>query len=254
MNCQIVSNKYRTTALFLAMAYVPHESVVLQDGSIKSVRTDTTRRDTYRINRVMELYPSCIDFISVSNGTALWNYESDHYLNADFSKSRFYDKLSDYVAAHSKSKIISVIVLDYFWMPALWATERYLGEHCRLLEFLIKIATNDGKADLRMVNGSCIYLPLAQGMYDAIRRSRLLPSLERVYEVQYLNEDEYNHHPLVWSDQRWESEIMHYFKKSVYENLKRLGENKIARVKCKPEKFMKMTKNGLRDGIKRPSI
>lgn len=89
------------------------------------------------------------------------------------------------------------------------------------MDFFIEIALNSGEGDLRLDNGSCIMIPLSQGMYGAIEYSGMLQTTwSFLYHIDFLNEDEYSQQPLFSSDICRRTEILALYGKSVDENLK----------------------------------
>lgn len=241
-NCETERSTPHATALFLAMTYIPRSKVSYDYGSTGTAVTDMTIRDTYRINRCIDMHAHCSSFVSVTNASAHWTYNTESYLNADFSNYKFYSQLKTHLKHYNKSLCLSTIILDYFWMPPLWAKERYLGVNFHLIKFLTQIATNEGVDDLRMDHSSCIYLPLAPGINEAISGSETFGELKQVLSVTYLTVNEYDQHPLVRSDLKWAPDIEKIGKKSVACNLQLLGDAGYSTSLRKEPKFLKLTK------------
>ena len=126
---------------------------------------------------------------------------SSKFLRSNFASRFFIDDLDSHVKQHNLGRCITEIILDYIWMPDTWSMSNYGSHNFGLLNNILTLAGRIYPLS-HIKPGGIVYLPTPWQFYHGIVMSEHWENLTRTFNVDYIDFNDAELHPLVKSDMK----------------------------------------------------
>lgn len=151
-------------------------------------------RDTLRLSHYWG-----VDSAGVSVSIVDSVKDSPKFLRSNFASRFFINDLDFHAKQNNLERCITEIILDYIWMPDNWTLSNYGSHKFGLLKNILTLAGRNYPLS-HIKAGGIVYLPTSWQFYHGIVMSEHWENLTRIFNVDYIDFNDAELHPLVRSD------------------------------------------------------